>query len=149
MIAKRPFVDGYSFSQTIKLVYPVFNIFLFPSMIPNPSSMNLWKIVGHFNFLSWMHFFFSSSCNIAKYKLAKMGARLVPMIIPKICWKYSLSNLIRLFFSTMFSSSITKCAFGMTFWNWNTSFFMSSIASDTGMFVYKLSKSTVKRKKLN
>ena len=70
--------------------------FFVPSMIPNPSSIYRKKSFGHFNLKSCVHFFFSSSCEITNYKLARVGAKLVPMIIPKICWKYSLSKVMRL-----------------------------------------------------
>ena len=59
----------------------IWYFFFEPYMIPKPSYMNLKKSFGHFNFQSFAHFFFSSSCNMAKYKSAKIGAKTILFII--------------------------------------------------------------------
>ena len=94
-------------------------------------------------------YFLNSSYNIAKYKLVYMGAKLVPIFIPKICWKYSLPTDMRQFFKTMSNNYIMKCALGLTVWNIKPNFFIISIASISGIFVYILSKSTKLRPYFN
>ena len=124
------------------------NSSLFASVIPKPSSINLLNKIGQIIFLFVLLFSFRRFSSFAMYMFASIGATFVPIITPKICWKYSPSNDIRLFFKINSKSSIINLnsAFGMTFWYSQTSCLIVSIASSTGMLVYKLLKSIVNKK---
>ena len=82
------FVNFNRFYQFVEFCNPVFNIAFDSPVIQNPSSMNLLNRIGHVIF----GFFFQFFSSFAKYKLAKMGATFVPIIMPNICWKYSWWN---------------------------------------------------------
>ena len=92
-------------------------------MTPKPSSMNLLYSSGHLMFL-FLHRMCSSSSNIAMYILVSMGARFVPIMIPRIWRKNSSWNFFTALFNTKSMSSIMKCAFGMTFWYLKNNIFM-------------------------
>ena len=121
------------------------NSILLHLMTPKPSSMNLFYNLGHLLFL-FLHRVYSSSSNIAMYILVSMGARFVPITIPRIRRKNSSWNFMTALFNTNSMSSIMKCAFGMTFWYLKNNMFMTFIASWTEMLVYKFLKSIVNKK---
>ena len=54
-----------------------------------------------FNGVCNMTGLFYCSCNIAKYKLGIIGAKFVPIILPKVCWKYAFLKHMRLLFNIM------------------------------------------------
>ena len=94
-IAVLKFIYGYCFSKQIKFINPIFEFVCVCFSIPKPLSTNLLNSTGQIILLDVLHLSFKKFSSLAMQIFVRIGA--THIMTPKNCWKYSPSNVMKLF----------------------------------------------------